>query len=39
MKISILKRANDGEILAIDTYGEFWSNNKIKVLKIFNFKN
>ena len=33
------KRASDGGILVMNTYGELWSNYKIKVLKMLNFKN
>ena len=36
---SLNKRAGDGEIPVMNTYGELWSNQSIKVLKILNFKN
>ena len=36
---SFYKRAGDGEIPVMNTYGELWSNQSIKVLKILNFKN
>ena len=33
-----LKRVGEGEIPAIDKYGELWSRFKMKVLKTFRFR-